>query len=47
MTVTFGNMYNITEKLKSYGNMMVTCDISVCEVNYCLMESAYDFLVCG
>ena len=29
MIVTFGNMYNITEKLKSYGKMMVTCDISV------------------
>ena len=29
MTVTFGNMYNITENIKSYGNMMVACDISV------------------
>ena len=29
MIVTLSNMYNITEKLKSYGNMMVRCDISV------------------
>ena len=47
MTMTYSNMSKILEKHKSYGNMMVTCHISVQEVNYCLMQSVYNFLICS
>ena len=48
MTVTCGSMSNIGKHNKYQdGKMMVTCDISVQEVNDCVMQIAHHFLVCG